>query len=122
MKELVLLITSIIANGLTRRVFFIHGSYIAWKRGELTKYWKEVAISNDMNSNVKGQHLLNQRFSKTRVFGSPLMTVSAANHLAVFEAAGEKWERRLNKLDKDHYAKSYELYKIQITKAYNELK
>lgn len=121
MTQLLLLIISRISDRILSKVFWLHGSWIALKRGELTKYWHSVAVSNDMNLNVKGKYLLNQRLSDNEVFGNPLMTVSAAKHLARSTNAGNKWKNRINKLDEDHFAKAYESYKKQITKAYNEL-
>ncbi len=124
MKELALLIISRIANKITRRVFWLHGTYVSFDRfgwKGVKKYWYACAVSNDMNLNVVGQFLLNQRLSEIEVFGDPLMTVSAAKHKARLTNAGSKWAKRLNAIDKDHYAKAYESYKNQITKAYNEL-
>lgn len=121
MKELILLIISVICKKLLGLVFFIHGTYIAITRKELLKYWKELAIVNDVYLNVSGQHLLNQRLSKNRVFGDRYMTVSAAMFKAKFENAGAKWEKRINWLDKGHFEKAYKSHVNQITKAYNEL-
>lgn len=125
MKELGLLIISNIADRLLSKAFFWHGSWISYRRDGikgLTYYWKECAISNDMNLNVKGQHFLNQRLSKNRVFGNPLMTVSAAKYLAVLENAGKKWEKRINGLDEDHYLKAYRSHILKIETEYNNTK
>lgn len=124
MRELALLIISNICDRVLSKVFFWHGTWVSFRRfgiAGVKKYWYACAFSNDMNLNVKGQLLLNQRLSKNSVFGNPLMTVSAAKHLARLEPAGEKWARRLNNIDKDHYAKAYKSYKELITKEYNNL-
>jgi len=123
-KPLLLLLISILSDKLLGSVFFCHGSWVSFRRGgvkEMKEYWYECAFSNDMNLNVKGQHLLNQRLSKNRVFGNPLMTVSAAKHQARLTEAGSKWAKRLNAIDTDHYAKAYESYKNRITNDYNNL-
>lgn len=123
-KSLLLLIISRISDNLLRRVFWVHGTWIAYKRGGpdgVAEYWHEVAYINDVKLNVVGQHLLNQRLSKNRVFGNPFMTVSAAKHVAKLEDAGLKWKALLNKLDPNHCEKAYQSYKENITKAYNEL-
>lgn len=121
MIEIVLLIVSNICKKLLSKVFFIHGSYIAICRGEIKSYLKSCAIINDVALNVKGKYLLNQRLSKNKVFGNPLMTVSAATHLAILEPAGVKWKKRINKLDSDHFEKAYESYKKQIIEASKNL-
>lgn len=122
MKELTLLIISVLCKKILGLVFFIHGTYIAITRWELLKYWKELAIINDVYLNVAGQHLLNQRLSKNRIFGDRYMTVSAAMFKAKFERAGTKWEKRINWLDKGHFEKAYKSHVEQIIKAYNEIK
>lgn len=121
MIELLLLITSNVCKKLLGKVFFIHGCYIAIQSGELKSYLKRLAIVNDVALNVKGKYLLDQRLSKNQVFGSPLMTVSAAIQLSKSEPAGLKWKKRINKLDADHFEKAYESYRKQITEAYTNL-
>lgn len=123
MKDsLIVLITSWVCKWLLDKIFFIHGTFVAITRGELTAYWKELAIVNDVYLNVSGKYLLNQRLSKNQVFGNRLMTVSAAMHLAKFENAGTKWERRIKKLDKNHFEKAYLSHKENITNEFLNLK
>lgn len=122
MNSLPILIISIACKKILSLIFFIHGSFIAITRGELTNYWKQVAISNDANLNVSGQYLLNQRLSHNLVFGNRLMTVSAALYLAKLENAGKKWEKIINFIDKGHFEAAYNSHKENIINEYNQLK
>jgi len=123
-KAIALLLTSTICKWIFRKIFFVHGSYIEFRKGGLKGmfgFWDDLSIINDVYLNVAGKRLLNQRLSKNEVFGNRLMTISAAMHLAELEEAGEKWEKRINRLEADHFEKAFLSHKQNITNEYNRL-
>lgn len=121
MIELILLILSYLLKKVFGLVFLVYGSFMAACKWELKDYWKRVAVANDKQLNVVGKYALNQALSETPVFGNDLQTVSTAMHIARLHNFGKKWERRINKLDFNHFEKSFISHKLQIEKEYKSL-
>ena len=121
MIEFILLILSYLLKKVFGLIFLVYGSFMAACKWELKAYWLKVSIANDKQLNVVGKYALNQALAHEPVFGNDLMTVSAAMHEARLHDYGKKWEGRIDKLDKDHFEKSFESHKKEIEKEYNRL-
>ncbi len=102
-------------------IFLVYGSFMASCKWELRKFWKSVSVSLDKTLNVSGKYALNQALAHEPVFGNDLQTVSTAMYFARLQKYGKKWEGRVNKLDDDHFKKSFENHKQQIETEYKSL-
>lgn len=103
-------------------VFLAYGSFMAAKKWELRKFWKSVAVSLDKTLNVSGKYALNQAMSHEPVFGNPLQTVSTAMFFGRLHKFGKKWEERINKVDQEHFKKSFYNHKAEIQKEWELIK
>ena len=97
-------------------VFLIYGSFMASCKWELRKFWKDVSVSLDKAMNVTGKYALNQAMSHEPVFGNGLQTVSTAMFFGRLHDFGKKWWDRIDKIDKEHFKKSFYNHKEIIQK------
>lgn len=114
MNSLILYLTASAGKILLSPFLLTYGIVRAIRKGELEKYWMDLAIAKDQYGNVLGQYFFNDKFiSKGGYkFGKPDETISSAigknENGNTLKPLGRKINSLLNALDKNHSIDSIE--------------
>lgn len=114
--EFVLLFISVFCIVVFYLIFLLYGILMASRKWELLSYLRAVNVINDKTLNVTGKYALNQAMSHEPVFGNGLQTVSTAMFFARLHDFGKKWWNRIEKVEQEHFKKSFYSHKEVIQK------